>query len=404
VKFELFIARRYLVKGRKSSFISIISLVSIVGIAIGVAALIIALALISGFQGDIRDKILNSTAHVMVSHIIGDGIEDYEPLIEEIKNRFDEVTSASPVVYGTVLIKGTTKNASGAILRGVDLERSGNEVWATRMISGTLPVKKNRLLMGNEIAARLGAITHDPCSVITPQPTLTPTGILPKMKRLHVSGIFKTGLYEFDNGTVITSLETAQKLFRMRNKISYIQIYLKDQFKAEEIAEQLKEMLPAGLSVITWKELNASLYSALKLEKTVLFFTLTLIIVVASLNIVAGLILLVIQKIKDIGILLSYGATPGTIKRIFFFQGSVIGLIGTAAGVFIGLVFCALANKFELIQIPSEIYQMSYVPFKINAFDLIAVIVVTLLISFTATLIPSKRAASVNVVDAIKNE
>ncbi len=404
MKFELFIAKRYLVKGRKNSFISIISLVSIIGIAIGVAALIIALALITGFQGDIRDKILNSTAHVMVSTIIGEGIDGYKPLIEEIEKRFDEVTSVSPVVYGTVLIKGPAKNASGAILRGVDLEASGNEVWARKIQRGKLPLKKNQLLVGSEIASRLGAITYDRLTVITPQPSLSPAGIGPKTKKLYISGIFKTGLYEFDNGTVITSLKTAQKLFRLGDKISYIQIYLEDQFEAEAIAAKLKDILPVGLSVITWKELNASLYSALKLEKTVLFFTLTLIIVVASLNIIAGLILLVIQKIKDIGILLSYGATPGTIKRIFFLQGSVIGIIGTTAGVIIGLLFCALANKFQLIKIPSEIYQMSYVPFRINLFDFIAVIVVTLLISFTATLIPSKRAASVNVVDAIKNE
>jgi lipoprotein-releasing system permease protein len=404
MKFELFIAKRYLVKGRKSSFISIISLVSIIGIAIGVAALIIALALLSGFQGDIRDKILSSTAHVMVSSIIGEGIEGYKPLITEIEKQLDETTSVSPVVYGTVLIKGSAKNASGAILRGVDLEASGNEIWAKRIQSGKLPLKKNQMLVGSEIASRVGAITYDRCQVITPRASLTPTGVIPRMRSLHISGIFKTGLYEFDNGTVITSLKTAQKLFGLDNRISYIQIYLKDLFDAENVAVKLKDMLPIGLSVITWKELNASLYSALKLEKTVLFFTLTLIIVVASLNIIAGLILLVIQKIKDIGILLSYGATPGTIKRIFFLQGSVIGIIGTTAGVIIGLVFCSLANKFQLIKIPSDIYQMSYVPFRINLFDFIAVIVVTLLISFTATLIPSKRAASVNVVDAIKNE
>jgi lipoprotein-releasing system permease protein len=163
-------------------------------------------------------------------------------------------------------------------------------------------------------------------------------------------------------------------------------------------------MLPVGLQVITWKELNASLYSALELEKTVLFFTLTLIIIVAALNIIAGLILLVIQKIKDIAILLSYGATPGIIKRIFFFQGSVIGIIGTAVGVIIGLGFCFLANKFELIKVPPEIYQMTHVPFKTSLLDFIAVVVVALIISFTATLIPSQKAASVDVVDAIKNE
>ncbi|MCP5050258.1 MAG: ABC transporter permease [bacterium] len=404
MKFELFIAKRYLVKGRKNSFISTISLVSIIGIAIGVAALIIALALISGFQGDIRDKILNSTAHVMISNIMGDGMDGYEGVMKQVEKQFDGITSISPVVYGTVLLKGSSRNAAGAILRGVDLAAAGNEVWAKRIQSGKLPLEKNQLLVGHEIANRLNTISYDRITVITPQVSLSPTGFMPKSKRLTVSGTFKSGLYEFDNGTVITSLETAQKLFRMGNKISYLRLYLEDQFKAEEIQSQLKDMLPPDFSVITWKELNASLYSALKLEKTVLFFTLTLIIIVASLNIIAGLILLVIQKIKDIGILLSYGATPAMIKRIFFVQGGVIGIIGTTAGVIIGLLFCGLANKFELVKIPSEIYQMSYVPFHINLFDFCAVVVVTLLISFTATLIPSKRAASVNVIDAIKNE
>lgn len=404
MKFELFIAKRYLLKGRKSSFISIISLVSIIGIAIGVAALIIALSLLNGFQGDIRDKILSSTAHVMINNVFGEGLADYEPLIKEIREQFDEITSAAPVVYGTVLVKGSSRNAAGAILRGVDLTISGNELWAKKLESGSLPKKKNQLLLGREIAVRLSLISHDPCTVITPQPILSPSGIIPKIKKLYVSGVFKSGLYEFDNGTVITNLETAQKLFDLKDKISYIQVYLDDLFKAEEVAAKLRKMLPVGLQVITWKELNASLYSALELEKTVLFFTLTLIIIVAALNIIAGLILLVIQKIKDIAILLSYGATPGIIKRIFFFQGSVIGIIGTAVGVIIGLGFCFLANKFELIKVPPEIYQMTYVPFKTSLFDLLAVVVVALIISFTATLIPSNKAASVNVVDAIKNE
>jgi lipoprotein-releasing system permease protein len=404
MKFELFIAKRYLLKGRKSSFISIISLVSIIGIAIGVAALIIALSLLNGFQGDIRDKILSSTAHVMINNVFGEGLADYEPLIKEIREQFDEITSAAPVVYGTVLVKGSSRNAAGAILRGVDLTISGNELWAKKLESGSLPKKKNQLLLGREIAVRLSLISHDPCTVITPQPILSPSGILPKIKKLYVSGVFKSGLYEFDNGTVITNLETAQKLFDLKDRVSYIQVYLDDLFKAEEVAAKLRKMLPVGLQVITWKELNASLYSALELEKTVLFFTLTLIIIVAALNIIAGLILLVIQKIKDIAILLSYGATPGIIKRIFFFQGSVIGIIGTAVGVIIGLGFCFLANKFELIKVPPEIYQMTYVPFKTSLFDLLAVVVVALIISFTATLIPSNKAASVNVVDAIKNE
>lgn len=404
MKFEFFVAKRYLVKGRKSSFISIISLASIIGIAIGVAALIIALALLNGFQGDIRNKILSSTAHIMINNIFGDGIEGYEGIIRDIAKRHEKIISARPVVYGTVLLKGTNRQSSGAVLRGVVLGVSGEDVWSQKIERGRLPLKNNQLLIGNEIAARVGLLEHESCTVITPRITLSPTGILPKMKKMYVSGIFKTGLYEMDNGTIITSLETAQKLFGLKDKISYIQIYLEDIFDAEGVAEDLKEYVPPSLAVITWKDLNESLYSALELEKTVLFFTLTLIIVVASLNIIAGLILLVIQKIKDIGILLSYGAAPRVIKRIFFIQGSIIGIIGTTVGVIIGLLFCYLANRFELIKVPSDIYQMSFVPFRIGLFDFLAVVFVTLLITFTATLIPSQKAAGVNVVDAIKNE
>lgn len=404
MKFEFFIAKRYLLKGRKSTFISIISLVSIIGIAIGVAALIIALSLLNGFQGDIRDKILSSTAHVMVNSLVGDGLSGYKPIIKEIEEKFDEVTSVDPVVFGMVLVKGSGREVTGAVVRGVDLEASKDKIWAKKIQEGGLPFKKNQILVGNEIASRLGFLPNDRCTLVTPTLTLTPTGVMPKLKRAEVSGVFRTGLYDFDNGTVITNLETAQKLFGMGNQISYIQIFIDDLFEADAVARELRGMLPMGLSVITWRELNASLYSALELEKTVLFFTLTLIIVVASLNIIAGLILLVIQKIKDIGILLSYGATPGIIKRIFFLQGSVIGILGTVAGALLGLGFCYFANAFELIKVPSDIYHMSYVPFKIGVFDFVAVVVVTLLISFTATLIPSRKAASVNVVDAIKNE
>lgn len=404
MKFELFIARRYLVRGRKTSFISIVSLVSIIGIAIGVAALIIALGLMNGFQNDIRSKILDSTAHIMVSDIMGEGLAGYEELIAELKKNIRKIKSASPVVFGTVLIKGSGSSAAGAILRGVDLDSIGDMDWMTRIDSRKLPRGKNEMIVGRDLSLRMGLFEGDDCLVISPQPVLSPTGVIPRFKRFKISGVFKSGLYEVDNGTVITNLTTAQKLFKLKDRISYIQIYLDDLFAAEAAARQVRPRLPAHLSVITWKDLNAALYSALKLEKTVLFFTLTLIIIVAALNIIAGLILLVIQKIKDIGILLSCGATPKMIKKIFFIQGSIIGVLGTAAGVVIGVVFSMLANKFELIKVPSEWFQMSYVPFHINWFDLLAVVVVALLISFTATLIPSKKAAAVNVVEAVKNE
>ena len=404
MKFEFFVAKRYLVKGRKHSFISVISLVSIIGIAIGVAALIIALTLINGFQGDIRNKILNSTAHIMINNIIGEGVSGYEMIVDDIKEQFKEVTSVNPIVSGMVLIKGSSRDSSGAIVWGMDLDSVGDKEWLRKLRRGRLPNKKNELIIGSEIASRVNLYEGSACKVITASPVLSPSGLMPRMKRFNITGVFDSGLYEIDNTTAITNLKTAQKLFDLDNEVSFIQVYLKDSFKAEAIAAKMRDIFPVQLQVITWKDLNASLYSALKLEKTILFFTLTLIIIVASLNIVAGLILLVIQKTKDIGILLSSGATPKIIKRIFFIQGSVIGIIGTTLGVIIGLGFCALANKFELIKIPAEIYQMSYVPFNVNLFDLLAVVAVSLLISFTATLIPSKRASSVNVIEALKNE
>jgi lipoprotein-releasing system permease protein len=404
VKFEFFIAKRYLLKRRKNSFISIVSLVSIIGISIGVATLIIALSLIGGFQQDIRNKILESTAHIMINNIIGDGFNGYQEVINNIRGKHDEVVSASPVVFGTVLLKGSSPDPSGVILRGVDLAISGPENWEKRIKRGVLPVGKNQMMIGSKIASRMGIGVGDTCKIITPKPVLSPFGVFPRTKRIKVSGIFKTGLYEVDNGTIITNLDTAQRVFGLKNKINYIQLYLEDIFDAETVAAQLKEEIPLRLAVITWKDLNASLYSALKLEKTVLFFTLTLIIIVASLNIIAGLILLVVQKIKDIGILLSYGATPKIIERIFFIQGSIIGVVGTVIGITIGLLFCYFANKFELIKVPPEIYQMSHVPFNIGLVDFLAVVMVSLVISFTATVIPSRKAASVRVIDALKSE
>jgi lipoprotein-releasing system permease protein len=404
MKFEWFIAGKYLTKGRKNSFISIISMVSILGIAIGVAALIIALALINGFQNDIRNRILSSSAHIMITDRLGDGIGDFQNLAARVEREFPEVKTVMPVVYGTVLVKGNFREVSGAVFRGMDLKQKKKENWLNKLESGSLPGSERELLMGKEMSRKMNLFTGDSCLVISPQAALSPLGMIPRFKKFRISGIFKSGLFEFDSGTIITGLGAGQRLFSLKNRINYLQINLNDIFSAEPIAARMRAALPNQYAVITWQELNQSLYSALKLEKTVLFFTLTLIIVVASLNIVAGLILLVMQKIKDIGILLSYGTTAGQIKKIFFMQGAVIGLLGTTLGVVLGLGFCHLANRYELIKVPAEIYQVSYVPFRLGVFDLLAVILASLIISFSATLIPARKAAQVSVVDAVKYE
>ncbi|MCX6556302.1 MAG: ABC transporter permease [Candidatus Aminicenantes bacterium] len=404
MKFEWFIAVRYLSKGRKNSFISIISLVSILGIAIGVAALIIALALINGFQNDIRNRILSSSAHIMISDRLGDGIENFAGLAARVEKEFPGIKTVMPVVYGTVLVKGRGREVTGAVFRAMDLKQAKKENWLNRLEYGVLPANERELLIGREMALKMNLFSGDSCLVISPQAALSPLGMIPRFKKFRISGIFKSGLFEFDNGTVISGLAAGQKLFSLPGRINYLQINLDDIFSAEAVAGRMRKSLPIQYAVITWQELNQSLYSALQLEKTVLFFTLTLIIVVASLNIVAGLILLVMQKIRDIGILLSYGTTAAQVKKIFFIQGAVIGVLGTALGALLGLGFCFLANRYELIKVPAEIYQVSYVPFRLGAFDLLAVILVSLLISFGATLIPARKAAQVSVVEAVKYE
>lgn len=404
MKFAWFIAVRYLTKGRKNSFISIISLVSILGIAIGVAALIIALSLINGFQNDIRNRILSSSAHIMVTDRLADGFAGYQDLSRRLERDYPEVKAVMPVVYGTVLVKGAGREVTGAVFRGLDLQRDKKEPWLERLDFGRLPNSDRELLLGREMALKLNLFAGDSCLIVSPQAALSPLGIMPRFKKFHISGIFRSGLFEFDSGTVIAGLGAAQQLFSLKNRISYLQVNLNDIFKAEAVAARMRGRLGAQYAVITWKELNQSLYSALEMEKTVLFFTLALIIVVASLNIVAGLILMVIQKIKDIGILLSCGATAGLIRKIFFFQGAIIGVLGTGLGVVLGLGFCFLANRYELIKVPAEIYQLSFVPFRVSLLDLAAVIVVALLISFSATLLPSRKAAAVAVVDAVKYE
>jgi len=427
MKFEFFIARRYLSKGEKKSFVSVISIVSIMGITIGVAALIIALALISGFQLDIRGRLLDSTSHIM---IICDESANYQAIIDELNSSFSEIESMSPIVYGTILLKGVPKNGTGVLLRGVKLGQNGDNLikklkksklsndnlfYDYELLSkeyvGDMPKGKNDLLIGNEIAKRLKVGIGDKLTAIIPRLTLSPNGLIPRIRKMKVTGIFKSGLYEIDNGTVLTNLQTAQKLFGYKNRVSLIQIFIKDIFNAEKLAHKItKNKKLRNLvsfiesNVVTWKDMNASLFSALEFEKTILFFTLTLIIIVASLNIIAGLILLVIQKMKDIGILLSYGASPRIIRNIFFIQGGIIGIIGTFIGTLIGTLFCYIANKFELFKIPSDIYQMGHVNFNTNIRDVMLVIIVSLIISFTATIIPSLKASKINVIDAVKHE
>jgi len=406
MKFEFFIAKRYLTAKRKQAFISVITFISVLGITIGVMALIIAIALITGFQEDIQNKILRTTSHIMVSSLTGEGVENYPELINKIK-KIDGVEAVTPVAYQTVLIKSPYKTI-GAILKGIDFKEEIKYCsWLRNLEEGKIIEEKREkpgILLGSEIAFSLGVNVGDTVTVLTTTPRLSPIGVLPKMRRMIVTGIFKTGLYEFDSSTALISLSFAQKLFNLDNRIHYLQIKIKKIFDADRIAKEIKKIIPLSLYITTWMELNKTLFSALKLEKNVLFLTITLIVLVAALNIIATLILMVMEKTKDIGILISLGATSKNIRKIFFLQGAMIGLLGTFFGSLLGLLACWIANTFKLIKVPIDIYQLAYIPFKIKTFDFLLIIGVALLISFLSTLFPSHRASKVDPVIALKYE
>ncbi len=406
MRFETFVARRYLTARRKQAFISVITSISVLGITIGVAALVIAIALITGFQEDVQAKILGATSHIMVSDISGQGLEDYPALEAKIRANAG-VVSVTPVVFNTVLVTGPAKS-SGAVLKGIDFaaEEEGAP-WLRRLEAGRLPETggaREGLLLGRQLAFDIGAQVGDVVTVVTSSSNLSPLGLLPKQKRFVISGIFSTGLYEFDSSTALIALPAAQKLFGMEGRVSYLEVKLRNIFEAPAVADRSRTELPAIVYTTTWMELNRNLFSALKLEKNIMFLTITLIVIVAALNIIATLILMVMEKTRDIGILMAMGASPGNIRRIFFTQGAMIGVFGTVLGVALGLGWCWLANTFELIRIPVDIYQIPYVPFRLRPIDLAAIIGVTLAISFVSTLFPARRAAKVDPVVALKYE
>ncbi|MBC8358915.1 MAG: ABC transporter permease [Candidatus Aminicenantes bacterium] len=406
MNYELFIAKRYLTAKRKQAFISVITFISILGITIGVMALIIAIALITGFQGDVQEKLLGSTSHILVSDIEREGLKDYPQLIKKIEN-IEGVKSVSPVALDRVLIRGPSQSLGG-MLKGVDFDLEKEEsTWLQELQRGQIPVpgsKREGILLGRDAAISIGAGVGDIVEVLSSSSRLSPIGPIPKRKRFVVTGIFYTGLYEFDSSTALIWLETAQKFLGLEEGISYIQIKINDIFQAPKISEKIIKVIPPQAYIMTWMELNKSLFAALKLEKNIMFLTIALIVLVAALNIIATLILMVMEKTRDIGILIAMGATAQNIKKIFFLQGAIIGIIGTASGVILGMIWCWLANAFELIKVPVDIYQISFVPFHIKPFDLILIVGITLLISFLSTLFPSHRASKINPVMALKYE
>jgi lipoprotein-releasing system permease protein len=405
--FELQVALRYLLAKRRQVFISVISLVSTLGVMVGVMALVIALALMTGLQYELRDRILGSAAHVYVWKPAG--LDDYRAEIARIE-QVDGVVSAAPALLGKALITGP--GGEGFItIKGIDPAREGEVTDLGRsMVDGALsdlaPASDERragVLIGRALAATLGVQPGDTVTLVTPQGALTPMGMMPRQRRVDVAGTFSLGLFEFDQAYGFVDLETAYRLTG-QTRPDHLEIRVVDIYQAVAVAESLQRTLGADYVTQNWSEMNQSLYSALWLEKMAMGIGIGLIVMVAALNIVASLVLLVMEKTRDIAILKTMGASSRSIMLIFLTQGMLIGVIGTLTGATLGVGIATVLDRYRLITIPSDVYQVTYLPFLILPGDVATVVLGAVVICFLATLYPSRQAARLDPAQALRYE
>ncbi len=420
MSYELFIGLRYLKAKRKQSFISVITFISIFGIMIGVMALIIVLSVMTGFEEDLKEKILGVNAHMVVMEL-GRGMQGHEALSEEIRS-VEGVTGASAYVYGQAMIS-RGGGVTGAVIRGVDPATIGDvSVLPKRMKEGTLDDlnvsfgdESGRLpgiIIGAELSKSLGVYQGDEIKVISPQGTMTAAGSLPRVAAFEITGIFEMGMYEYDSNMAFISLENAQKFFKLGDRVNGIEVKIKDIYKVDGVSEDVLGLLDGPYWVRTWKEMNKNLFSALKLEKAAMFIILTLIIIVAALNIISTLIMVVMEKGKDIAILKSMGATSGSIMKIFMVEGLVIGVIGTFLGTLFGVI-CALKLEamvsfiegvFNFKLLPASVYYIDRLPSQVEPSVVVLIAVLSVVISFLATLYPSWQASRLEPVEGLRYE
>lgn len=436
--FELFVAARYLRAKRRQAVISIITVISIIGVSAGVASLVIALAINNGFRRDLQERLLGSTSHVNLMRVESDGIKNWPDLLSRLE-KLPHVVAASPAIYEQVLVSRGAR-AKGAILKGIipDRERRVSELLQNVKLGSAKPLEDSQekigdyaqpeqsspqkdspssmegaqlrlrslppIILGKDMANDLGATVGSVVLVTSPQGELTPFGIVPKYLRFKVVGIFDSGFYDYDSAWGMVSLADAQRLFSLGDVVSVIEFKVDDIYKAAEIGQEIEKAAGPGFMSTNWMEQNKALFRALRLERVVTFITIGLIVFVAALNILISLIMMVMEKTKDIAVLVSMGAKPNQVRKIFMFQGMLIGVIGTIFGLAIGYALCFAAGHYKLLSLSAEVYSIDYVPFAPRLVDGLLVAAVAIFISFVATLYPAQAAAKVLPAEALRYE
>jgi lipoprotein-releasing system permease protein len=445
MRFELFVASRYLRAKRRQAFIGIITGISIVGVAAGVASLIVALAINNGFRQDLQERLIGSTSHISLLRVADDGIKDWPPLLERLSKQ-PHVVAAAPAIFEQVLISRGPR-ARGAVLKGMipaderkigdllntikegsadaleeapsapDENHVGTAASAVPEASATTEDSPDALagvharvaamppiILGKDMADNLGATVGSVVLVTSPQGELTPFGMVPKYSRFRVVGIFNSGFYDYDSSWAFTRLSDAQRLFGLGDLISVIEFKIDDIYKADTFSRELEDAAGKGFMTTNWMEQNKALFHALRLERLVTFITIGLIVFVAALNILISLIMMVMEKTKDIAVLMSMGTRKSQVRNIFIAQGVLIGVIGTAIGLLLGYAISYAGGHYHIISLSPEVYSIDYVPFAPRPMDGLLVALVAVGVSFIATLYPSWSAGRTLPAEALRYE
>jgi len=419
--YEWFISLRYLKARRRQGFISLISIISVAGVTVGVMALIVVLAVMTGFTDSLREKILGINSHIVIQRL-GRGITDYRK-VSAMVLQTKGVLAATPYTYSQTMLS-VPDASSGVVVRGIDPATANNVLsLSNQLVEGSVDALNNEkqetdasstsskaprslpgIILGKEIARSLRVDMGDNIRLFSPSGPLTPMGVIPKIKTCRVVGIFDTGMYEYDSSLAYVSLTTAQDFLELDEAVHGLELKVDDIYKASAIAKELEKKLGFGYVVKDWISMNKNLFSALKLEKTAMFIVLALIVLVAAFNIISTLIMVVMSKGKDIAILKSMGATSKGIMKIFIYEGLVIGLTGTVLGVIGGLALCEVLSRYQFIKLPSDVYPITTLPVKILPMDVTLVAVSAALITLLATIYPSWKASKIDPAVALRYE